>query len=153
MAPTRWAPRAARYCWGPQPSLTWTNSWTSDQETLPREMPANNVTESSSFVCEKLDFMTEELEPGVSAEQSLTRASARGRGSQTKSRPNTRRDQGVKCIQQPLIKSCHAARFDLEKEMPTVIAFSSSCSTLPIITANSIVRSFGQLIAIKHTFN
>lgn len=37
--------------------------------------------------------------------------------------------------------------------MPTVIAFSSSCSMLPIITANSIVRSFCQLIAIKHTFN
>lgn len=37
--------------------------------------------------------------------------------------------------------------------MPTVIAFSSSCSTLPIIAANSIVPSFCQRIAIKHTFN
>lgn len=39
------------------------------------------------------------------------------------------------------------------KKMPTVIAFSSSCSMVPIITANSIVRSFCQLLAIKHTFN
>lgn len=39
------------------------------------------------------------------------------------------------------------------KKMPTVIAFSSSCSMLPIITANSIAHSFCQLIAIKHTFN
>lgn len=37
--------------------------------------------------------------------------------------------------------------------MPTVIAFSSFCSMLLIITANSIVHSFCRPIAIKHTFN
>jgi hypothetical protein len=37
--------------------------------------------------------------------------------------------------------------------MPTVIASSSLCSTFAIITANSIVRSASQLVAIKHAFN